>query len=355
LTKKTPAPIATPRPYFKCFPSNFLQGCFALSPDEKAVYYTLIMKLYDGWSPIDDRTKRDRAYLAGLCGVSARNFFEIRDRLIASGKLFRTPEGLLSNRRFERARASMFGDGEIYVELIPPKNEGDKSDLNRGINAPTLNENKDLTPSHARASPESIVQSSGRVAEQGLGKDNEKRLEGELTRICRALGVDLQADTRRAAWPMQLVRLKAEHGLDVELDILPAIESYGDQPVIRTMKSLMYLKDRALEKKAGRLLADRLAGITRERHAATPPAELTDLEWFKTLKIFLRTGVWDPAHGPSPLQPGCLAPRDLITKAKAKWIEQGNHPVEMTVEGVGSSPWQPHSSRWVREATPFAD
>jgi hypothetical protein len=357
LTKKNAPAEIQRRPFFKAWPSNFLGGCVVLTAEEKGVYYTLLMLLYDKWEPVDDRTVKKRQELARICGLSTRGFGTIVERLVAlPGKLKRDADGLLTNSRFERARG---GQIEDRFDLEGEK-KASKSFLNGPLNDPLLNDNNGLDHARARVRanlPESRVhipeQSHTAATQEEALKDEITTLETELSQICRALGVTLQADTKRITWPQQLQRLKAEHGLDVQLDILPAIESYAGQLKGETVRSLMYLKDRALERKAARLLHDRIAGVTRER-TEIDASKVTRDDWSERLKMFIELGTWAPSlYGPSPLEPGCLVPADMLTKAERYWIDQGNHPRAMHHGGTRVD-WQAGKAGMVRESTPFA-
>lgn len=357
MSKKRDQAEQQRRPFFKAWPSNFLGGCMVLSAEEKGVYYTLLMLLYDKWEPVDDSTVKKRQELARICGLSTRGFGTIVERLVAlPGKLKRDATGMLTNERFERARG-----GQIEDRFdLDDKKKASKSILNDPLNVITLNENNGLTPSRtgARANlPESRVhipeQSHTAAAAGGDGKADIVTLESELSQICKALGVNLRDDTKRITWPQQLARLKGEHGLDVQLDILPAIASYAGQLEGRAIRSLMYVKTRALEHKAARLLADRIEGVTREREQVSV-ADLTRKQWHAHLQQFLALGSWPSGTlGPSPLQAGCLAPGDLIAKAELVWVHQGNHPEAMH-HGGARVPWQPDKAGAVRIATEFA-
>jgi uncharacterized protein YdaU (DUF1376 family) len=361
MSKKKPAEAPQRRPFFKAWPSNFLGGCMVLSAEEKGVYYTLLMLLYDKWEPIDDSTVKKRQELARICGLSTRGFGTIVERLLAMpGKLKRDATGMLTNERFERARGGQIEDRSD----LDDKKKASKSIINGGLNDAGLNENSDLTPSrtHTRANlPESRVhipeQSHGAAAggeeKQGQGKADPVALESELSQICTLLGVDMRADTKRITWPQQLMRLKTEFELDVQLDIIPAIKSYSGQLKGTAIRSLMYVKERALEHKQARLLADRIESVSTSRQQVSV-AELTRDQWIDHLRQFLALGSWpSTSAGPSPLQPGCAAPGDILEQARAKWEAQGNHPEAMH-HGGARVPWAPGKAGAVREVTPFA-
>lgn len=60
----------------------------------------------------------------------------------------------------------------------------------------------------------------------------------------------------------------------------------------------------------------------------TDARDLTAEQWTEELRMFVRYGQWKTANGPSPLFGGCLAPAELLVKAKAFWEQNGNRPVD---------------------------
>lgn len=351
MTKK-PDPEADPRrPYFRCFPADFLSGCIKLSPDQKAVYYTLCMLLYDAWEPVDDGTVKQRQDLARFCGMSTRQFTRIRDELLAMPKkLSRDSAGRITNPRFERERR---GVGTNSSQIDGKKNPT-ISNLNGQLNEPRSNDLKGLGVSRTRASPESIVQTEQYRAESGdLSVASAQVIESDIAQICRAMGVDLQASVHRHGWAYRWARMRVELNITVA-DMLASIETYRGQIKFDDVRSLGLFKDRAIEKRVARTLNDRLAGITRAREAdlvVDIPAE----QWAETLRFFLDLGAWNPTQfGPSPLQPYCIAPPALLERARKLWHAQGDHPVHMHTTN-GKEIWKAGSKHSpIAIATPFA-
>jgi hypothetical protein len=350
--KKPPAAPPAQRPFFKCFPSNLLAGCIRLSPDEKAVYYTLLMLLYDAWEPIDDRTVKQRGDLARFCGVSPRAFFVIRDRLLGMpGKLTRDADGRLTNARFERERAKLGQPDADLNPIYPPEKQADKSKINGEINAPAGNDLKGLRVSRTRASPESRVQTEQiRPENGGLSVASEQVVESEIAQICRAMGVDLQASTARHGWAYRWARMRVE--LDITVgDMIASIETYRGQIKFDDVRSLGLFKDRAIEKRVARTLNDRIAGRTVVALVAAQ-VDVPLEDWKERARMFLKYGSWGPSYGPSPLMPGCLMPRALLDESEQIWIAQGNHPSSRNTTN-GIEPWKPGAGM-TPQAAPFA-
>lgn len=346
MTKKPEAPPAQ-RPFFKCFPSNFLMGCLKLSPEQKAIYYTLTMALYDTWAPIDDSTVKNRQDLARFCGVSTRTFTRVRDELLAMPeKLFRPAPGRLSNRRFERELLALGSNSS----QIDGEKKPSISNLNGQLNEPATNENNGLGVSRTRASPESRLQTVQNRAEDGQQVEAEKVVESEIAQVCRALGVNLQSSTHRHGWAHRWARMRVELDLTVG-DMVAAIDTYRGQINFEEVRSLGLFKDRAIEKRVARTLNARIAARTTVAVAGAQ-AEVTRDQWAERARLFLAYGAWIHDYGPSPLEPGCLMPTDLLDKAEPYWVEQGNHAKWMSTTN-GKEPWKPGAGM-TPQVAPFA-
>lgn len=351
MTKAKPIETEDPqRPFFKCYPSNLLSGCIKLSAEEKGVYYTLLMLLYDGWEAIDDGTVKQRQDLARFCGTSTRGFTTIRDRLLTlPEKLTRDADGRLTNARFERERAWL---AKFKTEIEAEKKPSIQK-INGPLNRPTSNENKDLLdPSCAR---ESRLQSLDSIVpdEKGaLSEESEQIVESEIQQICRAIGVELRQSTKRNNWPYHWVQLRTENNLIVE-DMVAAIDSYSGQFKGEQCRSLGMYKARAIEKRVARELNDRLAGRA-QRARVIDASNVSAEEWGDRLRLFVMQGTWSPAYGPSPLEPGPhLVPEPMLVNAQRYWVEQGNHPRIMHYGGT-AVPWVAGKAGMVRKVTPFA-
>jgi uncharacterized protein YdaU (DUF1376 family) len=340
---------AGPLPFYKAYPANFLSGCMSLAAEQKGVYYTLLNLLYDRWETIDDSTLERRQYLARVAGISTKGFGIIRDQLIAEGKLHRAPDGTLSNARFDRELARMSDSSDQVQDIITANN----SLKNVPKNLHATNENKGLSASSRARVLETRSQNlDSTSAGTGLSDETERHLESEISQICRAIGVDLQADTRRITWPQQWLRMKDSAGVEL-VDILEAIKGFQNIKPDQ-VRSLALFKDRAIERRQARVLHDKLAAhrVARE---VSDVSTVTDDRWHEALALFLSIGAWDPRLGPSPPHPGCLAPTAMLDRAEKFWIKQGNHPDGMHVGGT-RDPWLPNKapSHLPQHVQPFA-
>lgn len=365
-----------PLPFFKAYPSNFLSGCLLLTAEQKGVYYTLLFLLYDRWEPIDDSTLERRRYMAQMCGISIRKMLAVIADLLRSGKLHRRADGRLSNSRFDREMSRLDGspndqafeiaEGEhakvdvyrpVFEGVFEAKKHAENAEINGDLNGPTSNGNKDLgDPSRARGTRiqnlDSTVPGSDLDRSGDLSQAAEQVIEQEITMICRAIGVDLTASTKRHGWPAQWVRMRTELNITVA-DMVAAIDSYPSQFKGDSVRSLGLFKDRAIEKRQARDLGDRIGGRVMETKAVAAAAISVD-DWTTMLTTFIRIGSWERAKfGPSPLEDGCIVPITMLDKAERYWIKNNNHP-EFTLNSGGRVPWHAgiqHGS--VTEITPF--
>lgn len=81
-------------PWFKCYPSDFLNGVSELTPNELAVYTVVLMRMYDEGGPITDDPDR----IARRCNMRPTTCKKAIEALIGYGKLIRD-EGQLYNFR----------------------------------------------------------------------------------------------------------------------------------------------------------------------------------------------------------------------------------------------------------------
>jgi uncharacterized protein YdaU (DUF1376 family) len=83
------------RPWYKRYPADFIAGTLSLTLEEKGAYSVVLDLLYDRGAPIPD----DARWIARVCGCSTRRWRQIRETLIAAGKLM-VVDGHLTNARF---------------------------------------------------------------------------------------------------------------------------------------------------------------------------------------------------------------------------------------------------------------
>ena len=111
--------------WFKCFPSDFLNGMASLDEYERGIYVSLIFIMYDqgGLIKYENHPKKGNAKaLARQCGTSTRRFNSTVEILINDGKLIHK-NGYLANKRvFTGIFLEFISDFTLnYLVLMFPK------------------------------------------------------------------------------------------------------------------------------------------------------------------------------------------------------------------------------------------
>jgi len=83
-------------PFFRFYPSDFMDGVRGMSAQEVGLYTMLLCRMYEESGPIEDHTLR----LATYCGMREKTFTSTLEKLVALGKIKRC-DGMLSNDRAE--------------------------------------------------------------------------------------------------------------------------------------------------------------------------------------------------------------------------------------------------------------
>jgi uncharacterized protein YdaU (DUF1376 family) len=117
------------RPWYKRFPSDFLNGAHGLGPEVIGCYAIALDMIYDRGGPIPN----DPRWIGGKLGCSGRMARSLIQKLLDSGKLFETPDGL-SNMRAETELAKARFEGRKSAE------NGAKGGRKRAENARRSNE-----------------------------------------------------------------------------------------------------------------------------------------------------------------------------------------------------------------------
>lgn len=138
------------RPWHKRYHSDALTGYLVLSLEERGAYTTLLDLLYDRGRAFPDNDR----LIAGYLGVSPRKARAIVQSLLDKGKLYRTDEGELSNRRFEKEMSSA---EEIARKLAENGAKGGRTRAERAKNA---NENNGTVQAELKPIPEARSQTS---------------------------------------------------------------------------------------------------------------------------------------------------------------------------------------------------
>lgn len=207
------------RPWYKCYPSDFLNGISELNPHEIAVYTVVLMRMYDEGGPIP----HDKAKIARRCNMRTAQCGKALTALIHDGKL-RTTGGMLTNARAEKEIAAR-------NELISKQSANARSRWQRAsenasdINASTM-------PSHvsgtARAmpirsqspdSPESIESRERAISNVSLESKGNKDFAVHM-KCAELAGI---ASSPNGGWNFVPIDQWLADGADPERHIYPAL------------------------------------------------------------------------------------------------------------------------------------
>jgi uncharacterized protein YdaU (DUF1376 family) len=105
--------MAHGRPWYKRAGGDFVMATMAMPDAEtKWAYSAIVDILNDRDRPLPD----DPGFICGFTGLSKRRWAVVRDYLVAHGYLVPTPDGQLTNPRFERERAERAAAHQKSVE-----------------------------------------------------------------------------------------------------------------------------------------------------------------------------------------------------------------------------------------------
>ena len=137
------------KPWFKCYPSDFLNGVAHLTPNEVALYTIALMEIYDSDGPIPDRIE----WLARRCNMRPTTCEKALNGLIDAGKLTRE-NGFLMNDRCKKSIKSRQKVGEKSKENITQrwnKSQQKHNKNNGGDLFPYENPDTDAIPTRSQS------------------------------------------------------------------------------------------------------------------------------------------------------------------------------------------------------------
>lgn len=238
------------------------------------------------------------------------------DELVRTGTCDLTGDGVLVSRRIvrdtKRRQISINGGKSRQKQIAENKEEslvGSRRFAQQGDSATISHQ-----PSTTSQQPAADARSSKEKTQDDLSR---------MAKLEQALGQNLTHRTNAFAYVGQMISLEAD-GIDIELDLFPMLSERRDGGKLpSTWKSLSYFRDAALEFRASRLAKDAMEGA-RVTHASERPRA----DWEPKLRGLLLLGYWrdDGVDGPSPFEPNCLVPADMLERARTLWNRQGQVP-----------------------------
>ena len=121
-------------PYHKRYHSDALAGFMPLTLEERGAYQTLLDMIYDRGGPLIDNER----LLAGYMNCSVRKWRQVRESLIAKGKIGIDRDGHIANRR---ARKEIENASKTQRKLIESGAKGGRA---RAENEKLPNENNEM-------------------------------------------------------------------------------------------------------------------------------------------------------------------------------------------------------------------
>lgn len=326
------------RPWHKRYHSDAIAGFMGLSLEERGAYQTLLDLMYDRQAPLIDDTEDRMRLIAGYLGVGLRKYRSVTASLIQKGKLYRLPDGRLSNKRFEkeiknktktsekRAKNGKLG-GEKKAENWKKTNKNNDSSYQELEQKPSYNQKPE-------ARSQSLENKTTDSAVSGPPETAAHDLQAIGDRCLEAMGISPKDPHWRghygfiAAW--------IANGWDVQLDILPTIKAVTARRTAKKQglpRTLSFFTDAIADAYRNRVAARRPASdssnvvqigeqVTLRNGRQVPrPNALVHLKhwWFEQLgekpkSCYAGMQAWG-AYDP-PGHPDSVWPDDLVLEAK---------------------------------------
>lgn len=235
------------------------------------------------------------------------------DELSSRGVCSLSREGIVISRRMvrdaqkSRSRAS----GGRVSSSVTPRNE-------RGIFISRSEPHRVDVPATINHQPESINHQPSTTPTTVEG--NRSKAE----RVNDALGRPGFINAHNMFRQLDQIFSIEQAGADFDLDLLAVIQEYRHtQKIPSDLGGVIYFKKGALAHRDARLA---LSAET-AKQGAERAREKTSAEWTQSLRFFVNYGFWHgEKFGPSPIEDGCMAPKDMLAAARRQWNGQGQIP-----------------------------
>lgn len=346
--------------YFKCYPSDFLNGVIGLSAQEIGVYAVLMMQQYDRRAGVPENIRA----LAARCMLRPTVATAIVGRLIEAGKVV-LKDGLWSNPRAAREIELLNSSATVSQQNgtrggRKPKGKG--NEINDGQNLELTRKEPDTRSqipeapngaARAGATREGASPVDGRPAAEPSG-DLAKRFE---TRILEAAPSLAAAYARSPGlFDLSPVHRWLTAGCDLEGEIIAPIAGwFARNPGRPAPRSWRFFDSMVTEAAANRFQRPTTASSADPGHGKpfdangrpapwnSEPIRCLDQQyrtagfdpgkpdtlfdpqdpafrklWFYAIQGFRERGHWQTTNwGPNPDQPGCLIPEAFLEMVKA--------------------------------------
>jgi len=226
----------TRAPWFKCFPTDWLEGTRGLTPEQRGVYIDCLCLIYRDDKPLPDNGADGEKRMAFALHISTRLWRSVRKALINSGKLIETPDGLIN------VRAQV----EIGSRSVQPRVERESAAKNG--KTPEVS-----TCARARSqtseSDTELEREGSAVAAPPSKPDSKSLYERLITAANGALDnpVNCQGLLNTAVPQMWL-----ERGADLDRDVIPTLEAAGVKHCGKRIRDWSYFTGMVAETKTKR-------------------------------------------------------------------------------------------------------
>lgn len=294
--------------FFRFYPSDWLNGTFMMSPDELALYITLIAMMHDRGGPVTEELLRYR-----FKGMRMRDFRKALDALIESGNII-DGEGGLRNERV------MIDLEEIDQSLTTPRANGEPITSHSTSQSRTKAEGKnpEITKDVVHPKNDHHIHNHIHIQKTSSIEGGGFAAEGVLREKARGVSPDL---SRRPTFDEVDTALRKIPGVEKH----PIFVNCVTSPIWQLVEAGISLDavvvpviTRILSKHRGQPIhsweyfVNAILGSTRTKSTVAPLAQITDDKWKRNLKAARSLKIWDDKWGPRPFEKGCLVPQNIL-------------------------------------------
>ena len=238
-------------PWFKCYPSDFLQGMRDMEPVTQAFYVQLILRMYENADAIyaDDRQ------IGRWCNSNARPWKKVREQLIQQGRLVELSDGGLINPRALEEMVSQSDRDNVpaFVKTRLAK----VSEMFRESFGKDSRKNCETSPEKpAKTKPLIEAQKPDTTLEAREASPTILEIRSACIKAAGLTDADVSSPAMIAPTEIiHLIRPVSGEPADLELDVIPAIQSCAAtlRQKNQTLKSWSYCREAILRNRDNRL------------------------------------------------------------------------------------------------------
>lgn len=341
--------------YFKCYPSDFLNGVIGLSAQEIGVYAVLMMQQYDRRGGVPENVRA----LAARCMLRPTVAAGIVGRLIEAGKLV-LKDGLWSNPRAAREIDLLNSSATVSQQNGTRggrKPKGKTNEINGGQNLELTQKEPDTRyqkPEAPNGAARACATREGASPGDEPSPDLAKRFEQRILEAAPTLSVAYARSP--GLFDLSPVHRWLGAGCDLETEIIAPIAGwFARNPGKAPPRTWKFFDGMVTDAAANRFQRPVAAGSADPGHGKPfdahgrpapwnseqkrcldeqyrtagfdpgKPDTLFDPAdpayrrlWWSALKLWNEQGLWQTTNwGPKPDQPGCLIPASFLEMVKA--------------------------------------